>query len=104
MSGWMSIEVDGERRNVAGGSGRRCSGVPYWRATSTVIASTRGSRSRYGQQVYSFALMIDGALQPGSDPQPEPGKLKRQTLIAIGWLTLVTASIVATTRILARTM
>ena len=104
MSGWMSIEVDGARRQRG------------WREWQTVFGGAvlscdlDGHRIEarvtqpYGQQVYSFALRIDGELQAGSDPQPEPGNLKRQTLIAIGWFTLVIGVIVVATQILTRTM
>jgi len=89
LLGWMSIEVDGERR-------KRC-----WREWQTVFGGADlscdidGHRvdarvtQPYGRQHYAFALSIDGELQPGSDPQPEPGQLKRQTLIAVGLLMAV---------------
>ena len=89
---------------MAGGSGRPCS------VGAVLSCDVDGHRldarvtQPYGQQVYSFALRIDGELQPGSDPQPEPGKLKRQTLIAIGWFALVIGVIVVVTQILTRAM
>jgi hypothetical protein len=94
LSGWMSIEVDGHQHKRG------------WREWQTVFGGALlscelgGHRidarvtQPFGQQVYSFALKIDGELQPGSDPQPEPRALKRQTLIAIGWLTIAIALVV----------
>ena len=89
LSGWMSIEVDGQRRQRG------------WREWQTVFGGAVLSceldghqldarvTQPWGRQEYAFALRIDGELQPGSDPQPEPGNLKRQTLIAIGMLALL---------------
>ncbi len=88
LSGWMSIEVDGTRR------------VRGWREVQTVLgganlSSAIGSHridarvtQPFGRQAYAFALRIDGEVQPGSDPQPEPRALKRQTFIAFGLLML----------------
>jgi hypothetical protein len=89
LSGWMSIEVDGERRQrgwrewqtVFGGADLSCQ-LDGHRLNARVTQP-------WGRQEYAFALRIDGELQPGSDPQPEPGNLKRQTLIAIGLLALL---------------
>jgi hypothetical protein len=89
LSGWMSIEVDGERRQrgwrewqtVFGGADLSCQ-LDGHRLDARVTQP-------WGRQEYAFALRIDGELQPGSDPQPEPGNLKRQTLIAIGLLALL---------------
>jgi hypothetical protein len=89
LSGWMSIEVDGERRqrgwrewqSVFGGADLSCE-LDGHRLDARVTQP-------WGRQEYAFALRIDGELQPGSDPQPEPGNLKRQTLIAIGLLALL---------------
>ena len=100
LSGWMSIEVDGQRRQRG------------WREFQTVFGGAvlscdlDGHRLEaritqpFQQQLYSFALRIDGELQPGSDPQPEPGNLKRQTLIAIGWLTLSITVVIVGMRVL----
>ena len=104
MSGWMEIEVDGQQRKrgwrewqtVFGGATLSCD-VDGHRLDARVTQP-------FGQQAYSFALKIDDELQSGSDPQPEPKKLKRQTLIAIGWLTLVIGVIVVATQVLTRTM
>ena len=86
LSGWMSIEVDGQQRKRG------------WREWQTVIGGAvlscelDGHRldarvtQPFGRQQYAFALSIDGFIQPGSDAQPEPAKLKRQTLIAFGVL------------------
>lgn len=96
LLGWMSIEVDGERRKrgwrewqtVFGGANLACE-VNGRRLAARVTQP-------FGRQVYSFALRIDGELQPGSDPQPEPGKLKRQTLIRIiAWPFLVSGVLIA---------
>jgi hypothetical protein len=89
LSGWMTIEVDGQRcqrgwrewQTVFGGAELSCD-VHGHRVDARITQP-------FGQQAYSFALRIDDQLQPGSDPQPEPGNLKRQTLIAIGLLALV---------------
>jgi hypothetical protein len=100
LSGWMSIEVDGLQR------------VRGWREVQTVIGGANlscvidGHRldarvtQPFGQQVHAFALRIDGELQPGSDPQPEPAALKRQTLIAIGVLALGIFLVTAAAQIL----
>jgi hypothetical protein len=100
LSGWMSIEVDGQRRQRG------------WREWQTVFGGAvlscdlGGHRldarvtQPYNRQEYSFALKVDGELQPGSDPQPEPGRLKRDTLIAIGWLTLGIAVVIVGLRVL----
>jgi hypothetical protein len=100
LSGWMSIEVDGQRRQRG------------WREWQTVFGGAvlscdlGGHRldarvtQPYNRQEYSFALKVDGELQPGSDPQPEPGRLKRDTLIAIGWLTLGMAVVIVGLRVL----
>jgi hypothetical protein len=89
LSGWMSIEVDGERRqrgwrewqSVFGGADLSCE-LDGHRLDARVTQP-------WGRQEYAFALRIDGELQPASDPQPEPANLKRQTLIAIGLLALL---------------
>jgi hypothetical protein len=89
LSGWMTIEVDGKRcrrgwrewQTVLGGAELSCE-VSGHRVDARITQP-------FGNQAYSFALRIDGELQPGSDPQPEPGNLKRQTLVAIGLLALV---------------
>jgi len=89
LSGWMTIEVDGH--HCARG----------WREFQTVFGGATLScvlgRNRidaqvtqpWGQQQYAFALAIDGVLHPGSDPQPEPRALKRQTLGALAGLAIV---------------
>jgi len=100
LLGWMSIEVDGERRKrgwrewqtVFGGAELSCD-IDGHRVDARVTQP-------YGRQQYAFALSIDGELQPGSDPQPEPRALKRQTLIAVGVLALTIFLIVGTTTIL----
>ncbi|MEA2578524.1 MAG: hypothetical protein QOD78_2112 [Chloroflexota bacterium] len=100
LSGWMTIEVDGQRRQRG------------WREFQTVFGGAvlscdlDGHRLEaritqpFQQQLYSFALRIDGEVQPGSDPQPEPGNLIRQTLIAIGWLTLSITVVIVGMRVL----
>jgi hypothetical protein len=100
LSGWMTIEVDGQRcqrgwrewQTVFGGAELSCD-VHGHRLVARITQP-------FGQQAYSFALRIDGELQPGSDPQPEPGNLKRQTLIAIGWLTLSITVVIVGMRVL----
>jgi hypothetical protein len=88
LFGWMSIEVDGVRRARA------------WREVQTVLGGAElscdldGHRldarvtQPFGRQAYAFALRLDGALLPGSDPQPEPRQLRRQTFKAFGVLML----------------
>lgn len=83
LFGWMSIEVDGVRR------------ARGWREWQTVVggatlsADVDGHRLEarvtqpFGRQEYAFALRLDGTLLPGSDPQPEPRAVTRQTRIAI---------------------
>ena len=100
LTGWMEIEVDGVR------------GARGWREWQTVVGGAQlscvvdGQRvearvtQTFGQQDYAFALTIDGVLQAGSDPQPEPRALKRQTLVALGALALVIFVVTAGTTIL----
>jgi hypothetical protein len=47
----------------------------------------------YGRQEYSFALRVDGNLQPGSDDLPPPRAVKRNVMVALGVLALVVAII-----------
>ena len=89
LSGWMTIEVDGQRaargwrefQTVFGGATLSCT-------LGRHLIEARVTQP-WGQQQYAFALAIDGALQPGSDPQPEPRALKGQTLRALGVLAAV---------------
>ena len=72
LTGWMEIEVDGVRQargwrewqTVVGGANLSCT-IDSHRVDARVTQP-------FGAQDYSFALRIDGELQPGSDPQPEP--------------------------------
>lgn len=88
LSGWMEIEVDGVRlargwrewQTVVGGANLSCK-IGGHRVEARITQP-------FGTQAYAFALSIDGQLQPGSDPQPEPSALKRQTLRALGVLAL----------------
>ena len=85
----MTIEVDGQRaarswrefQTVFGGATLSCALGPH-------LIEARVTQP-WGQQQYAFALAIDGALQPGSDPQPEPRALKGQTLRALAGLAIV---------------
>ena len=89
LSGWMEIEVDGVRQargwrewqTVVGGANLSCD-IGAHRVEARITQP-------FAQQTYAFALTIDGQLQPGSDPQPEPSALKRQTLKALGALALM---------------
>ena len=100
LSGWMSIEVDG----------KQCKrGWREWQAAfvgAVLSCAVAGHRldarvtQENLQQVYKFALRIDGVLQPGSDPQPEPRNLKRGTLIAFGWMTLGITAVIVGLRVL----
>jgi hypothetical protein len=83
LFGWMSIEVDGVRQARA------------WREWQTVVGGASlsveadGHRLQarvtqpFGRQEYAFSLRLDGELLPGSDPQPEPRRLTRETRVAI---------------------
>jgi hypothetical protein len=93
MFGWMSIFIDDVR--VA----RR------WREWQSVwggaeLSYTLGGHrldarvtQPYGRQEYSFALRVDGTLQPGSDDLPPPRAVKRNTIVALCVLALVVAVI-----------
>jgi hypothetical protein len=99
LTGWMEIEVDGVRQ------------ARGWREWQTVVGGAElscdidGHRidarvtQPFGKQDYAFALRIDGQLLPGSDPQPEPRALKRQTLVAVGVLALTIFLVTAATTI-----
>jgi hypothetical protein len=83
LFGWMSIEVDGVKR------------ARGWREWQTVVGGATLSTDvdgrrlearvtqSFGRQEYAFALRLDGALLPGSDPQPEPRAVTRRTRIAL---------------------
>ena len=43
----------------------------------------------FGSQDYSFALSVDGRLEPGSDDLPAPSTVKRSTLRGAAALVLV---------------
>jgi hypothetical protein len=89
LSGFMTILVDGSRLARA------------WREWQTVFGGAvvtsdlDGHRIEaritqpFGVQTYSFALTVDGRLEPGSDDLPPPPAVKRSTLGAIGALALV---------------
>ena len=80
LSGWMTILVDAER--LARG----------WREWQTVFGGAvvsgelEGHRiearvtQQFGTQDYSFALIVDGRSEPGSDDLPAPSTLKRSTV------------------------
>lgn len=99
LSGWMEIEVDGVRQargwrewqTVVGGANLSCD-IGAHRVDARITQP-------FARQDYAFALTIDGQLQPGSDPQPEPRALKRQTLLALGALALTIFVITAATTI-----
>ena len=91
LFGWMSIFVDGVRvtrawrewQSVWGGAELSCT-VAGHRLEARVTQP-------YGRQEYSFALRVDGILQPGSDDLPPPRAVKRNTVVALGVLALVVA-------------
>ena len=96
LSGWMTIEVDGQRcqrgwrdwQIVFGGAELSCE-VHGHRVDARITQAIR-------QQAYSFALRIDGEPQAGSDFQPESAWLKRQTLIwIIAWPVVASAVLIA---------
>ena len=100
LTGWMEIEVDGARlargwrewQTVAGGANLSCA-IDGHRVDARITQP-------FARQDYAFALKIDGQLQPGSDLQPEPRALKRQTLAAIGLLAAAIFVVTAATTIL----
>jgi hypothetical protein len=47
----------------------------------------------YGRQEYSFALSVDGRIQPGSDDLPPPRAVRRNTVVALGALALLVAAL-----------
>lgn len=102
LFGWMSIHVDGVR--VARG----------WREWQTVVGGAnlaceyqgRQIHARvtqpFGRQEYSFSLRVDGVLQPGSDPQPEPRSVTRYTLRALGWIAVIVFIVTVATQVASR--
>jgi hypothetical protein len=93
LFGWMSIFVDGVRvargwrewQSVWGGADLSCT-LGGHRLDARVTQP-------YGRQEYSFALRVDGALQPGSDDLPPSRTVKRNTIVALGVLALMVAVI-----------
>ena len=93
LFGWMSIFVDGARvarawrewQSVWGGAELSCDLAG--RRLHARVAQP------FGRQEYSFALSIDGVIQPGSDDLPPPRAVKRNTVIALGTLALVVAAV-----------
>jgi hypothetical protein len=85
----MTIEVDGQPSS----RGWREFQTVFGGATLSCFLGRHRVEARitqpWGQQQYAFALAIDGALLPGSDPQPEPHTLTRQTLRALAVLAIV---------------
>jgi hypothetical protein len=91
LLGWMSIFVDGVR--VARG----------WREWQSVwggaeLSSNLGGHrlearvtQPFGRQEYSFALRVDGVVQPGSDDLPAAPRVKRNTVMALGGIALLVA-------------
>ena len=89
LSGFMTILVDGVR--FARG----------WREWQTVFGGAvvagdlEGHRIEarvtqpFGSQEYSFALLVDGQIQPGSDALPPPEESKRSTMRSGAALVLV---------------
>jgi len=100
LFGLISIEVDGKR--AARG----------WRELQTVFGGAtlwcdlNGHRLAarvtppWARQEYSFALRLDGELQPGSDPQPESKALTRQTLVELVGFGVIIGVIVAIAQVL----
>ena len=93
MLGWMSIFIDGVRvargwrewQSVWGGAELSCT-LGRHRLDARVTQP-------HGRQEYSFALRVDGTIQPGSDDLPPPRAVKRNTITALGVLVLVVAVI-----------
>lgn len=91
LFGWMSIFVDGARA---------ARGWREWQSVwggAELTANLGGHRldarvtQPFGRQEYSFALRVDGIIQPGSDELPPPRNVKRATAIALGGIALVVA-------------
>ena len=89
LSGWMTIEIDGERA----ARGWREFQTVFGGATLSCVLGRHRVDARvtqpWGQQQYAFALAIDGTPLPGSDPQPDPRASKRQTLGSLAVLAIV---------------
>jgi hypothetical protein len=91
LAGWMTIEVDGERRargwrefqTVFGGARLSCT-VGTHRLDARVVQP-------WAVQSYSFALTVDGLVQPGSDVLPDSRTSIRHTFVQLGWLAGVVA-------------
>ncbi len=91
LFGWMSIHVDGARvarawrewQSVWGGADLSCD-LAGRRLHARVTQP-------YGRQQYSFALSVEGVIQPGSDDLSPPRSVKRNTVVALGALGLIVA-------------
>jgi hypothetical protein len=93
LSGFMSIEIDGQRVARA------------WREWQTVVGGanlgaqldghTLSARitQRFGTQTYLFSVRLDGEILDGSDPQPAPSQVMRQTWAGIFVLAIAVAVI-----------
>jgi hypothetical protein len=100
LSGWMSIFVDGARvarawrewQSVWGGAELSCD-VAGRRLHARVAQP-------FGRQEYSFALSVNGVIQPGSDDLPPPRRVKRNTVIGISAMALIITAVVVLTQLL----
>jgi hypothetical protein len=93
MFGWMSILIDGAR---AARGWREWQSVWGGAELSTDVAGHRVEArvtQPYGRQEYSFALRVDGIVQPGSDDLLSRSAVKGNTILALGALALLVAAI-----------
>jgi len=99
LSGFMSIEIDGQRVARA------------WREWQTIVGGanldaqldghTVSARitQRFGTQTYLFSVRFDGEILDGSDPQPAPRQVMRQTWAGIFVLAITVAVITQVGRV-----
>jgi len=100
LFGWMSIFVDGVRvarawrewQSVWGGAELSCDLAG--RRLHARVAQP------FGRQEYSFALSVDGVIQPGSDDLPAPRRVKRNTVIGISVMAVIVTAVVVLTQLL----
>jgi hypothetical protein len=52
----------------------------------------------FGRQEYSFALSVDGVIQPRSDDLPPPRAVKRYTVMALAALALIVGAVTLMTQ------
>lgn len=100
LFGWMSIFIDGARvargwrewQSVWGGAELSCD-IRGHRVDARVTQP-------YGRQEHSFALRVDGNVQPGSDDLPAPRTVMRNTILALGVVALLVAALTLLSQLL----